>query len=113
MYTVVAIIYPSANPSSGCFRKSSIYATGHGYCGSGRYESFGGRGRGRRKLGICVLGIGVNGRGYLWGGSGTYENGIDISYVTCYFEDSEWAVIENDTRKRITEEPVRTKLLSI
>ena len=44
--------------------------------------------------------------------SGPHENGIDISYVICYFEDSEWAALSNYTRKRITEDPERTKLLA-
>ena len=43
------------------------------------------------------------------GGRGASKNGIYISDVTCYFEDSEWAALSNDTRKSITEEQVRTK----
>ena len=45
------------------------------------------------------------------GGSVVHENGIDIPDVTRYFEDSEWAALSNDTRKSITEDPVRTKFL--
>ena len=70
--------------------------------GDGRGGSFngishirvcGGRlGRGRR---VQVQGGRVGGRGAL-------ENGIDISDVTCYFEDPDWASLSNDTRKIIT-----------
>ena len=45
------------------------------------------------------------------GGSSAHENGIDISYVIRYFEYSEWDAHSNDTRKRITEDPVCTKFL--
>ena len=31
---------------------------------------------------------------------------------TCYFENSEWAALSNDTRESITEDPLRTKLLA-
>ena len=73
--TVVAIIYPSTNPSSDRFRKGSIYAAGHRYHVSGR----GGQGR--------VIHIQ---KGHGWR-TGTYENGTYISDFTRYFEDSEWA----------------------
>ena len=46
------------------------------------------------------------------GYSSAYENGIDISDFTCYFEYSEWGALSNNTRKRITEEPVRTNFLA-
>ena len=42
--TVVAIIYPSTNPSSDRFRKGSIYAAGHRYHVSGRGGHFGEKG---------------------------------------------------------------------
>ena len=44
LHTLVARIYPSANPSSGRFRKRSIYATGRGDHGDGRGGRFNGRG---------------------------------------------------------------------
>ena len=46
------------------------------------------------------------------GGSGAYENGIDISYVTCYFEEPKWTAISNYTRKNITEARVGTNNLA-
>ena len=110
--TVIARLYPSANPSSGCFRKRSIYAVVRGDRGRGRGGSFSGRCRGR---GRGVIGGWVR-RGHVQGargwGSGAHENGIDISDFTCFFEDSEWAALSNDTRKKITEDPVRTKFLT-
>ena len=45
--TVIARLYLYAKPSSGRFKKRSIYDDGHGDCGDGRGESFNGRGRGR------------------------------------------------------------------
>ena len=45
--TVVERIYPSDNPSSGRFRKRSIYAAVCGDRDGGRGGSFNGRGRGR------------------------------------------------------------------
>ena len=83
LYTVVARLYPSTNPSSSCFRKRSIYATGHGDRGSGRGGSFNGRGCGRGRVGIGGQVRGVHGRGGHGGGSSAYENGIDISYFIC------------------------------
>ena len=61
-------------------------------------------GRGGRVRGGHVIG----GRG---GGISAHENGIEISDITRYFEDSEWAAISNDTRKSIAEDPIRTKFL--
>ena len=110
--TVVAILYPSAKPSSGRFRKRSIYAAGRGDGGSGiggRFNSIVcGRGRGGRG----GQGRGGHFQGGHVGGRGAHENGIDISDVTRYFEDSYWAALSNNTKKRITEEPVRTKFLA-
>ena len=105
--TVVARLYPSANPSSGCFRKRSIYAAGRGDRGGRRGGFFNGRGCGRG----CGErgGRGRVGRGE---GIGAHEDGNDISDITRYFEDSEWDALSNDTRKRITEERVRTKFLA-
>ena len=87
LYTVVVRLYPYANPSSGNFRKRSIYYT---YCGDpgrgrgGRFDVRGcGRGRGERG----GKGRGLHVRGGRGGGSGTYKNGIVISDVTHYFED--------------------------
>ena len=68
---LVERLYPPANPSSGCFRKRSSYTAVRGDRGGRR----GGRGRGEHIQGDFV------------GGSGAHENGIDISYVTRYFED--------------------------
>ena len=110
--TVIVRIYPYANPSSGRFRKRSIYTAISGDRGGGRGGRFnvivhdigrGGRG-GRGIVGYVQGGCG--------GGRGAHENGIDISDITRYFEDSEWAALSNDTSKRITEDPVRTKFLS-
>ena len=59
--------------------------------GIGRVSgSRGGQDRGVRSQGGCV------------GGSVAYELEIDISYVTRYFEDSEWVEISNETRRRIS-----------
>ena len=49
--TVVARLYPSANPSSGRFRKRSIYDAGRGNRGGGRGGCFNGRGCGRGRGG--------------------------------------------------------------
>ena len=109
---MVAGTYPSDKPSSGRFRKRIIYAAGCGDRGvrrGGRLDGIGyvrgrvGRGVGGR-VGHVQVGCG--------GGSSAHENGIDISYFTRYFEDSEWSALSNDTRKRITEDPVRTKSLA-
>ena len=51
--TVVAKLYTSDNPSSGCFRKRIMYAAGRGDRGDGRGESFNLRG--------CVRGLGGRG----------------------------------------------------
>ena len=110
--TLVSRLYPSANPSSGRFRKRSIYTYGRGDRGGGRGVRSNGRGRGRvwggRDGNSRVLHV----QGCCGGGSSTHENGIDISDVTRNFEDSEWATLLNNTRKRITEDPVRTKYLA-
>ena len=108
---MVARLYSFANPSPGRFRKHSIYAFSRRDRGGRRGRRFNGiycgRGRGGR--------VGIGRRGHTRGGrewgSGVHENGIDISDVTRYFEDSEWAAFSNDTRKRIIEDPVRTKFL--
>ena len=47
LYTVVTRLNPSTNPSSGCFRKRGIYATGRGDRGSERGGNFNGQGRDR------------------------------------------------------------------
>ena len=49
--TVVARIYPYANPSSCRFRKRSIYAAGRGEHGGRRGGHFNIRGRGRGRVG--------------------------------------------------------------
>ena len=51
--TVVTIIYSSANPSSGRFRKVSIYDASRGDHGVRRSVSFNGRGCGRGRGGRC------------------------------------------------------------
>ena len=109
---VVARLYPTTNPCSDCFRNCGIYATGRDDRGSGRDGHFNGQGFGigrRGRGGWCRGGHGKGGRGEC---SNTYENGIYISYITCYFEYEEWEAISNETRKRITEDPVRTKSLA-
>ena len=40
------------------------------------------------------------------GVSGTYETRIDISDVTRYFQVKECSELSNETRRRITEEPM-------
>ena len=110
--TVVARLYPYDNPSLDRFVKRSIYAAGRGYRGGGRGGRFNGRGRGRGRGGRFWQGIGGHFQGVHGGGSGAHENSIDISDVTRYFEDSDWAALSNNTRKMITEDPVRTKFLT-
>ena len=56
IYTVVLRLNPSSNPSSGRFRKCSIYATGYGYRGGGIGGSLNGRVCGRGLEGIGGLG---------------------------------------------------------
>ena len=102
---VVARLNPYDNHSSGRFRKSSIYASRRGERGDGRGGSFNVRGRVRGRGGRGGRGRVGHVRGGRGGGSGAHENGIDISDFTGYFEDSEWAALSNDTRKRITEDP--------
>ena len=109
---MVARIYPSANPSSGRFRNLSIYAAGRGEHGNGRGGHFNGRGCVRGRGGRVGIGRRGHVRGGHGGGIGAHENGIDISDVTRYFKYSEWYALSNDTRKRITEDPVRTKFLA-
>ena len=111
--TVFARLYPSANPSSVRFRKCNIYAAGRGDRVYGRGGRFNGRVCGRGCGGRGGQGRGGQGRGGCGGGTGAHENGIDISYVIRYFEDSEWAALSNDTRKRITEDLVRTNYWQI
>ena len=109
---MVVRFYPSVNPPSGRFRKRSIYAAGRGYRGSVRCGSLNGRGHDRGHGGRVILGRGGHVRGGCGGDIGAHENRIDISYFTRYFEDSEWAALSNNTSKRITEDPVRTKFLA-
>ena len=78
---------------------------------SGRVGRFNVRGCGRGCGGKGGLGRGGHTQGGQGGGSGAHENGINISDVTCYFEDSEWAALSNDTSRSITEDPVRTNFL--
>ena len=87
--TVVAILYPYANPSSGRFRKRSIYSDGRGDRGGGRGGRFNGIVCGRARGGRGGQGRGGYVRGGRGGGSGAHENLIEISDVTRYFEDSE------------------------
>ena len=110
--TMVAILYSSANPSLGRFRKRSIYAACRGDRGEGRGGSFNVRSRGRRRGGRVGQFRGGHVRGGRGGVSGANDNGIDISDVTRYFEDLEGAALSNDTGKRIIEETVRTKFLA-
>ena len=70
------------------------------------------RGRGRRLGGRGGRARGVHVQGGCGGGSSAHKNGIEISDVAHYFEDSEWASLSNDTNKRITEDPLRTKFLA-
>ena len=77
--TVVAILYPYSNLSSGRFRKRSIYAAGCGDRGGRRDGRFNDRILGRGNGGISGKGIGGNVQGDIGGRSGTHENGIDIS----------------------------------
>ena len=108
---MVAGIYPSDNLSSGRFRKRIIYAAGCGDRGvrrGGRLDGIGYvRGRGGRGVGGRVGHVQVG----CGGECSVHEKGIEISYFTRYFEYSECAALSNDTRKRITEDPVRTKFL--
>ena len=109
---MVSRLYPSTNPSSGRFRKCSIYDAGRGDRGGGIGGRFNDRVRGRGRGGRGGRGRGVHFQGVGGGGSSAHENGIEISDVTRYFEDSEWAALSNDTRKRITEDPVLIKFLA-
>ena len=59
--TVVARLYPYYNPSSGRFRKRSIYSAGRGDRGGGRGGRFNGRGCVRGRGGRGGRGIGVHG----------------------------------------------------
>ena len=108
---MVARLYPSSNPSSGRFRNFIIYAAGRGDRGGGRGGRLNGRGCGRGRVGIGGRGRGGNVQGGRGGSSSAHENGIYISDVTRYYDDSEWAALLNNTRKRITEDPVRKKFL--
>ena len=110
--TVVSRIYPSANPSLCRFIKRSIYAAGCGDHGGGRGGHFNGRGCGRGRGERCGRGRGVNIQGGHGGDSGAHENRIDISDDTCYFENSEWAKLSNDTGTSITEDPARTNFMA-
>ena len=97
--TVVARLYPYYNPSSGRFRKRSIYDADSGDRVDGRGRSFNGRGHGRRRGGRGGLGRGGHVQGGRGGDSIVHENGIDISDVTRYFGDSEWSALSNYTKK--------------
>ena len=107
---VVARLYPPSNPSSGRSRKRSIYAADSGDRGGRRGGSFNGRVHGIILGGRGGRGRGGHFQGGLGGDSGVHENIINISDVTRYFGDSDWAALSNYTRKIITEDPVRTKL---
>ena len=109
---VVTRISPTTNPSSDRFRKRGIYSTGPGDHSSGRDGRFNGRRRSRRCNVRGGRGRGGHGQRGHGGISGEYENGIDISYFTCYFEDAEWSSLSKKTRKRIAEDPVHTKFLA-
>ena len=85
LFTVVVRLYPSANTSSGRFRKRSIYASGRGCRGGGRGGGFNDKGCGRGLGGRGVRGRGGHVQGGRGGGIGAHENGIYISDVTCYF----------------------------
>ena len=99
---MIARLYPSDNPSSGRFRKRSLYAASRGYRGSRRGVSFNGRGIGRGSGGRGGRGRVKHAQGGRIGGSDAHENVIDISDVTRYFEDSEWDALSNYIRKIIT-----------
>ena len=102
---VIEILYPYNNPSSGRFRKRGIYATDRGDRGSGRGGRLNGQGHGSGRVwrsGKVRVG---HGRVDYGGVSGAYENGIDISNVTRYFEDEKWSEISKETRKRLIEDP--------
>ena len=86
---MVSRLYPSANPSSVRFRNISIYDAGHGDRGGRRGVRFNVRGRGRQRGGISRRVRGGHVQGGRGGGSGAHKNGIEISDVTRYFEDSE------------------------
>ena len=72
--TVVARLYPSANPSSGRLRKRSIYAAGRGDRGGKRGGSLNVRGHYRGRGGRCGRGIGGHVQLGGGGGSGAHEN---------------------------------------
>ena len=95
---LVEIIYPSVKPSSGRFKKRSIYAAGRGKRGSGIGGIFNGRGHVRGREGRGGRDRGGHVQGGRGGGSGAHENIIDISDLTRYFEDAECATLSNDTR---------------
>ena len=112
--TLVLRIYPYTNPWSGRFRNCGTYATGSGKCGSGRGRFFNGRGhvRGRVERGGQVRGGHVGSEGHI-GGSNTYENGIDISYITCYCDDEEWDILRKEKwSQSILYAPITGKLKS-
>ena len=108
---VVVRLHPSSNPSPGRFIKRSIYAAGRGDRGDGRGGHFNGRFCGGGRWGRGGRGILGRIQGGCGGGSGAHDNGIYISDVTCYFGDSEWNALSNDTSKRTTEDLVRTNFV--
>ena len=111
LYTLFARLYPTTNLLSGRFVKRGIYTTGRGDRGSRRGGCFNVLGNGRGRGGRCGQLRVVHVQGGCRGVSSTYEFFIDISEVSRYFEDAEWAVISKKTIKMITEDPERTKLL--
>ena len=106
------IFKASAYLSTFVARKRSIYNAGCGYIGGRGGGCFNGRGRDRGRVGRGGRDRVVHNQRGCGLGSGAYEILIDISDLTCYFEDSEWDAISNDTRKRITDDPVCTKFLA-
>ena len=100
---MVVRLYSPNNPSSGHFIKRNIYATVRVDHGSIKGGLFNGQGRGigfERRGGKLQGGHSV--RGGCGSGRSTYENGVYISYIICYFEDEEWAALSNESRRRIT-----------
>ena len=70
--TVVVILYPSTNPSSGRFRKYGFYATGFYDLSSRSGGRFNVHGRGRGRVGGGGRFIGISSRVGHVGVSGTY-----------------------------------------
>ena len=70
---MVARLYPSANLSSGSFRKHVVYADDRGDRGSGIGGRYNGRVRGRVRGGRGGRGIGGHIQGGCGGGSSAHE----------------------------------------